>query len=800
MGAGLGAMPPEGAMGLPPAPSGPPPGMPPVGMAKGGLVQRFQEGSDEEGVTPLDEREERMPSEAAARILDPETKAALRQQFLQLMQPRPAAEIPTLEAAMARRMPQYEQLLGSRKESLQGQILLDIAQKALGYAANVDAQGRPLRGGTAARMLAAFSGVPGTLAAAGAEATKADQALRLAAMQAAEKDVASAEARQGRAQQARENAILGAARSGMLIEGREDLAAREAATRERLLGMRLDAQDLTTRYRESVRERIAAEARASRERTEEARLDAARLRNQEDNIYRQLSNVNNNATRMEIATAGFASRASIAEARDAAAFERTQLSEATRERIAAENRASREQTEEARQALQSAIEFERNITRRLISADQNATRLEVSDRRNLTAENIQAARDSAAASRQSAELATRERIAAEARASKERTTEAIQAAQDARQRELLAAQDARAAASRQNAFDIAVLRTDATGARAMDRRMAAEFRGNWFMPIVTDPTLARAFAAGNTSEDNEARISAAIVEYTKPVVTTTRDPETGALTSTTQYRPLPQAWVNAFRARNMPIPSFQRESTAMPPPSVGEGMPGGAAIPLPATAAVPPLPTMAPEGATAPAPAVATPTAPAEAPLPSPISVAPPAPTRQSLFDVAPSMTGPINAARAAVSQIPGFGFVGVEDAAVRRTAMLETEALIEASLKNSRAPIDEQRRLRALLNVGPTISDVNKYRSDLVGIANTLYSEYVSAATTIRNPDATPAMRSDARLKANATSKLLERVAPPIYDDATLAAVKDQLAPGTAFLYLNSKGKLEALRVPQRR
>jgi hypothetical protein len=776
--------------------------MPPVGMAKGGLVQHFQEGSDEEGVTPLDERDERMPSEAASRILDPETKAALRQQFLQLMQPRPAAEIPTLEAAMARRMPQYEQMLGGNREALQGQVLLDLAQRAFGYAANVDEQGRPLRGSQASRLLAAFRGVPGTLAAAGAEAAKADRAVRLGALQAAEKDISALQAQQARADQARQSAILGAARSGMLIEGREDRLAKEAELRERLQGAQLDAQQLNTQYRETVRERIKAEDRASRERSEEARLEAAKLRNQENNLYRQLSNVNTNATRREIALLGFASQATIAEARDAAAFQRTQLQTSSRELIAAEQRVSQEKSEEARRELARVIEENRDLTRRYVADTQRATQLEVTDRRSLTAEKLQSVKDEAAAARQAAELASRERVAAEARAAKERTAEAIQAAQDARQKEQLASLDARAAASRENAFNIAMLRTGSAEAIAGGRRapVAAEFRGNWFMPIVTDPTLARAFAAGNTSEDNEARISAAIVEYTKPVVTTTRDPETGALTSTTQYRPLPQAWVNAFRARNMPIPSFQRESTAMPPPSVGEGMPGGAAIPLPATAAVPPLPTMAPEGATAPAPAVATPTAPAEAPLPSPISVAPPAPTRQSLFDVAPSMTGPINAARAAVSQIPGFGFVGAEDAAVRRTAMLETEALIEASLKNSRAPIDEQRRLRALLNVGPTISDVNKYRSDLVGIANTLYSEYVSAATTMRNPDATPAMRNDARLKANATSKLLERVAPPIYDDATLAAVKDQLAPGTAFLYLNPKGKLEALRVPRGR
>ena len=805
MGGGLGAMPPEGAMGVPPGPPPGPPGASPLQMAQGGLVQRFQAGSDEEGVTLVDERDERMPSEAAARILDPETKSALRKQFLELMQPRPAAEIPTLEAAMQRRLPQYEQLLGGNREALQGQVLLDLAQRAFGYAANVDEQGRPLQGNQASRMLAAFRGVPGTLAAAGAEMSKADRAVRLGALQAAEKDISALQAQQARADRARQSAILGAARSGMLIEGREDCLAQEAALREKLQAARLDAQRLQTEYRDTVRERIAAEARASRKRSEDTRLEAARLRNQEDNLYRQLANVNTNATRREIALQGFASQASIAEARDSAAFERTQLQTASRERVAAEQMLSRENTEMNREALRRATEAERNLTRRYVADTQRATQLEVTDRRNLTAEKRQEVKDQSAAARQAAELASRERVAADARAAREQTAEAIQAAQDARQQEMLASLDARSAASRENAFNIALLRTGSAEAIAAGRRppVAAEFRGNWFMPLVTDPGLARAFASGNTSEENEARISAAIVEYTKPMVTTTRD-ETGVLVSTTQSRPLPQYWLDAFRARNMPIPSFQRESATTPPPGVGGVVQSVAAIPLPALAPSPPVPVgAAPVAQSAPVAAVTPPPAASatEAPVQSPISATAPLPTRQSLWDVADRMTGLVPAARAAISQVPGFGFVGAEDAGTRRNAMLETESLIEASLKNSRAPVDEQRRLRALVNVGPTISDVSKYRSDLLGIANTLYAEYVSASRLLNSSGTTSEMRNDARAKVQATAKLLERIAPPIYDDATLAQVQGQLAPGMHFLYLNpNTNRLEALRVPQPR
>ena len=802
MGGGLGAMPPEGAMGVPPGPPPGPPGASPLQMAQGGLVQRFQAGSDEEGVTPVDERDERMPSEAAARILDPETKSALRKQFLELMQPRPAAEIPTLEAAMQRRLPQYEQLLGGNREALQGQVLLDLAQRAFGYAANVDEQGRPLQGNQASRMLAAFRGVPGTLAAAGAEMSKADRAVRLGALQAAEKDISALQAQQARADRARQSAILGAARSGMLIEGREDRLAQEAALREKLQAARLDAQRLQTEYRDTVRERIAAEARASRKRSEDTRLEAARLRNQEDNLYRQLANVNTNATRREIALQGFASQASIAEARDSAAFERVQLQTASRERIAAEQMLSRENTEMNREALRRAIEAERNLTRRYVIDTQRATQLEVTDRRNITAEKLQEVKNQSAAARQAAELASRERVAADARAAKEKTTEAIQAAQDARQREMLASLDARSAASRENAFAIAMMRRDSAEDIAAGRR-PGDFRSNWFMPLVTDPGLARAFASGNTSEENEARINAAIVEYTKPMVTTTRD-ETGALVSTTQSRPLPQYWLDAFRARNMPIPSFQRESATTPPPGVGGVVQSVAAIPLPALAPSPPVPVgAAPVAQSAPVAAVTPPPAASatEAPVQSPISATAPLPTRQSLWDVADRMTGPLAAARAAISLIPGFGWVGAEENDTRLAGRQITESLIEAALKNPKAPVDEQQRLRALVDVGPTLSDVNRFRSNLLGNANTLYTEYVFANEILNNLNTTSDMRKDARQKKAASAKLLEQIAPPIYDDATLARVKDQLAPGMNFLYLNPRtNRLEALVVPRRR
>ncbi len=719
-----GGPPPGAPPPMPPMPPGPP-GGPPMQMAKGGFVQRFSDGSDEEGVTQADTRDDmpRMPSEAAARLLDPQTKAALRAEYLKLLAPRTAAAVPTLEAAMQARVPEYERLLGDTRSMAQGQVLLDLAQRAFGYAANVDEQGRPLGGSQASRMLSAFRGVPGTIAAAGAEISKAERATKLAALQAAEKDVAAAQARTARGEQARETAILGAARSGMLIESREDLAAKAAESAERLTELRANAANY-----------------------------------------------------------------------------RTELQVATRERIAAEDRAARENTEKTRQEAATARQREADLNRRLISTERNAVQIEIAEAKSISQQSIQQAKDASAMARTELRTATAERIAAENRASREKTQEAIQAAIDARQREAIAATDARAAENRANALTIA----DRRGQSAMDvqllRNQGRAFAGNWFMPTVTDPALARAFASGNTDEATEAKINAAIVAYTRPV-TTNRTDERGNLVTTSTQAPLPSFWQNAFKARGISIPTYQSTSVTASGAAGLPTLPGTTEAPtgqLPAIPGGAAAATVAPPAAPAPGAAAVPGAEDQAAAVVRP--VAPPPTTRRTLWDAAESMTGPVAAAKDAISVIPGFGFVGAEDNAVRRQGMADTESLIEAALKNPRAPLDEQRRLRGIVNVGPTISDVNRYRSNLLGISQTLFNEDQGAREDLANPESTRDIRNTARAKALAASKLLERIAPPIYDRETFEAVRPLMQPGMHFLFLNEQGVLVPGRVPMPR
>jgi hypothetical protein len=77
---------------------------------------------------------------------------------------------------------------GAEQEDLsKSQLLLDLASRAFGYAANVDDQGRPLRGSALSRLAGATRTLPQTMSQFIAQKSKQDQAIKLAALQAAQK-------------------------------------------------------------------------------------------------------------------------------------------------------------------------------------------------------------------------------------------------------------------------------------------------------------------------------------------------------------------------------------------------------------------------------------------------------------------------------------------------------------------------------------------------------------------------------------------------------------------------------------
>ena len=163
----MGMAPPPGAMGMAPPPAmeggiGSLPqgnmGQPPMQMARGGPVQYFQDGSGPEAVTSYETRINELLNQRRQDPID----AMVRAREL---------------------TPQYQELLGtSDKGSAKAQMLFDIAQAALGYAANVGPDGQPLRGSQASRLAGATRALPGQIAARGAQAQEGEARARLAAL------------------------------------------------------------------------------------------------------------------------------------------------------------------------------------------------------------------------------------------------------------------------------------------------------------------------------------------------------------------------------------------------------------------------------------------------------------------------------------------------------------------------------------------------------------------------------------------------------------------------------------------
>jgi hypothetical protein len=177
----MGMAPPPGAMGMAPPP---PPsmgggieslpqgdmGQPPVQMARGGPVQYFQNGSDAEAVTPYETR------------------------LNDFLNQKPQSDFDAMARAKAL-APQYQELLGtSDSGATKAQMMFDIAQAALGYAANVGPDGQPLRGSQASRLAGATRALPGQIAARGAQAKEGEARARLAALQQAQSEQAAMQA------------------------------------------------------------------------------------------------------------------------------------------------------------------------------------------------------------------------------------------------------------------------------------------------------------------------------------------------------------------------------------------------------------------------------------------------------------------------------------------------------------------------------------------------------------------------------------------------------------------------------
>jgi len=188
----MGGPPPEGPMIGPDGQPIPPEGLPPIQMYRGGEVQRFSNGSTRGGVTLADDRDDETSADdenASSTDYGAQGGASFPPGFAGLLK-GPG----DLRAAVKEKEGIYGELLGEDKEARRAQLLFALAQTGLQFAGNVDAQGRPLRGSFASRLAGATSGLPGQVSQFIADKDKSSRAIRMAAIDAVERE-RSAEAK-----------------------------------------------------------------------------------------------------------------------------------------------------------------------------------------------------------------------------------------------------------------------------------------------------------------------------------------------------------------------------------------------------------------------------------------------------------------------------------------------------------------------------------------------------------------------------------------------------------------------------
>ena len=164
---------------------------PPVAMARGGLVQNFSLGSNEEGVTPAAEQG---PSDAGMMMFPPEMVAAAQRQAMGTLNQQPT-QAPSIEEATMSRLPLLNKLMGPDRNAMQAQMLFDLGQRAFGFAANTDEAGRPLKGSFMSRLAGATRTLPAAMGRQLEQITQIDRQIKMLALQQGEKDVDKIEAK-----------------------------------------------------------------------------------------------------------------------------------------------------------------------------------------------------------------------------------------------------------------------------------------------------------------------------------------------------------------------------------------------------------------------------------------------------------------------------------------------------------------------------------------------------------------------------------------------------------------------------
>jgi hypothetical protein len=208
-----GGPPPEGPMIGPDGQPIPPEGMPPIQMYRGGEVQRFSNGSLDPDGEEDDETQKDDSTDYGTSSYSADQVEDARRRLMSLVSQRQLPE-PDIKKLALEREKLYTDVLGEDKNMQQAQLLFALAQKGLQFAGNVDARGQPLRGSPASRFAAVASELPGEINKFISDSDKRGNTIRLAALEAAERDATNIRSQNVRLIDAQRRAYGSLARQG----------------------------------------------------------------------------------------------------------------------------------------------------------------------------------------------------------------------------------------------------------------------------------------------------------------------------------------------------------------------------------------------------------------------------------------------------------------------------------------------------------------------------------------------------------------------------------------------------------
>ena len=316
-------------------------------------------------------------------------------------------------------------------------------------------------------------------------------------------------------------------------------------------------------------------------------------------------------------------------------------------------------------------------------------------------------------------------------------------------------------------------------------------KGDWEWGVINTPGLIASWAAGLTSPEQDNLVESAIAQLNTPMIETRVDPVTKEPFQVTRRPELPPFLANAIKSRSALGATRPSAPAAQPttPQAAPQAAPQQAPVDTTGAATVSPV-------AAAPAAQVTEIGAPLPVSRTLPEQLPPPGqagavPQRGGIWGMSGKITGPGASVAGAISGIPGLGAPFPEVTQAQNLAQQEVENLIQAFMKNERAPVTEQERLRRLYDIGPKFfDDPAALRDRLIAIDEEIAKEIDLAARQAYNTELPPDTRAKARTFLSAAEKFRSSLGVPVRVYTEEQA--KQLPPGTEYLW---QGKIPARR-----